>query len=461
MKSVPMMEPALSPTEALQEAWRCLQCFDAPCVQACPSGILIPRFIRMIRSGNLRGAAEVVRSANPMAASCGLACPDEQLCGAACIRSRIDGPVAIRRLHRHATEIDDGGAGMRRGPGAVVSSGARPASAIQRRRAPSLAGARVAIVGAGPAGLSCASELRQFGIRTIVFEGRDRVGGILSSAIPLYRFPGTAIDRDLAFAAGDAAACELRLGTTIASVAKLAAEFDAVFLSTGLAAPGPTIQGAENRGVVEAEEFLERCRRARYRVAVGAEVVVLGGGNVAIDAAMAALRCGAARVQVLYRRTRVEMPAWEREVIEAERAGVVFQYLVSPVELVGERGKLTGVRLRRVALGPPDASGRPRPAPIAGSDFVLPCASAILAFGRRVDRGALGDLPLSRDGRLAVDARTGHVRGNVYAGGDAAGGEQTIVAAVRDGKRAARAIAAALGPGSAGGRRATNRRRAR
>jgi dihydropyrimidine dehydrogenase (NAD+) subunit PreT len=426
MRSVSTMEPSFLPTEALNEAWRCLQCFDAPCARACPSGIVIPRFIRMIRSGNLRGAAEVVRSANPMAASCGLACPDEQLCAAACLRARIDAPVAIRRLHRYATEIDD-------------------ATGPRHRRTPSPAGARVAIVGAGPAGLSCASELRRFGIRAVVFERRDRVGGVLSSAIPLYRFPETAVGCDLAFAAGDAGVCEVRLRVEVGSVAKLAAEFEAVFLSTGLAAHGPTIPGAELKGVAEAEEFLESCRRRRYRVAMGTEVVVIGGGNVAIDAAMAAVRCGAAHVRILYRRTRVEMPAWEREVIEAERAGVVFQYLVVPVELIGARGRLSGVRLQRAALGPPDASGRPTPAPIAGSDFVLPCANGILALGRRVDRASLDDLPLTRGGFLKVNPRTGQVRGNVYAGGDAAGGEQTIVAAVRDGKRAARAIAAALG----------------
>jgi glutamate synthase (NADPH/NADH) small chain len=437
VKPIAQMEPSLSPTQALNEAWRCLQCFDAPCVQGCPAGIVIPRFIRMIRSGNPRGAAEVVRAANPMAASCGLACPDEQLCASACVRARIDAPVAIRRLHRYATEIEEA---------------LRP----RARTDPAAVGARVAVVGAGPAGLSCASELRRLGLEPILFEGRDRIGGVLTSTIPLYRFPESAVTSDAAFAIGGTGRkkstrdgrTEVRLGARVDSVADLAAEYDAVFLSTGLGAPGPAIAGAERRGATTAEEFLERCRRALYRIRIVPDVAVIGGGNVAIDAAMAALRCGAARVHVLYRRTRAEMPAWEREVLEAERAGVIFHFLVAPDALVGPRGRLEGIRLRRVVLGAPDASGRPTPAPIPGSEFILPCRAAILALGRRVDRAPLGDLPLTPDGVLRTHPQTGRVRGNVYAGGDAAGREQTIVAAVRDGKRAARAIAAALGAGA-------------
>ncbi len=507
-------EHAFTFSQAVSEAWRCLQCFDPPCTQACPAGIVIPRFIRMIRSWNIEGAAEVVRSSNPMAMSCGLACPDEQLCASACTRAEIDRPVEIRRLHQFVTEQSD----------------------VTRPRPPKVApcveGRRIAIVGAGPAGLACAFELRRVGLSVTLFEKRDRLGGVLSNTIPLYRFSEGAVLQDARWSLGlplrrshsrakkartdksqasaDVtlrASVDVRLRTEATDVETLAKEFDAVFIATGISGstsaaaavkPGtasgapevsptspaipPTeletasarhgavslplpLEGIHLKGVCAAEDFLERCRRVRYRNTIGSDVVVIGGGNVAVDAALAAVQCGEMRsaagplratarrgqitakprVHILYRRTRAQMPAWERELQEAECAGVVIHFLVSPVALVGKRGRLTGIKLGKTTLGPEDASGRPRPVPLPGSEFIMPCDQAILATGMRLDRGPLGTLPITKHGLLRANPRTRRVRGNIFAGGDAAGAEQSIVAAVRDGKLAARAIAASLG----------------
>jgi NADPH-dependent glutamate synthase beta subunit-like oxidoreductase len=441
------IEPQLESTQALREASRCLQCFDAPCAKACPAGIVIPRFIRMIRSGNVHGAAEVVRSANPMALSCGIACPDEQLCAAACLRAAIDSPVSIRRLHRFANDHEE-------------DAGPRAPAIAPRTRS------RVAVVGGGPSGLACAFELRRRGIAVTLYEGRDRVGGVLSSTIPLYRFPESVIQRDAAWTLGverkkgrvaggqkDGAAANVKVGTPVADVEALARTYDAVFVAPGLVMQDSEIPGSDLRGVTDAAGFLGRCRKSRYATKVGKDIVVIGGGNVAVDAAMAAVRCGevaggpAPRVHILYRRGRVEMPAWEREVSEAERVGVFLHVLAIPVAFEGAKGRLTEVHVCRAALGPEDESGRRSPIPIPGSIYVMPCDTAILATGMRLDRIPLGKLPITREGLIKTDGATRRVRGNIFAGGDVANAAQTIVAAVRDGKLAATAIVEFLGAG--------------
>jgi NADPH-dependent glutamate synthase beta subunit-like oxidoreductase len=438
---------------ASEEAERCLQCFDAPCTKACPAGIVIPRFIRMIRSGNVRGAAEVIRCSNPLALSCGLACPEEQFCASACTRGSIDRPIEIRRLHLFAIEEEE----------AIGPRQPRMAATDQ---------ARVAVIGSGPAGLACASELRRLGAKVLLYERRNLLGGILSHSIPLYRFPNKTVLRDASWALGipvkEVAAArpgqqkdhpalesrvELRLGAAVRDVEALAREFDAVFLAPGLDPPPPAIPGSELKGVERAEEFLQNCREARYQNPVGDAVIVIGGGNTAIDAAMGVARCGEQRagsgrkkprIQLLYRRSRAEMPAWEREVREAEQRGIVIQPLTLVLSFVGKKGMLTGVRTQRAVLGRKDARGRPRPVPLEGTESLVSCDQAIVATGMRLDRALVGKLPLDARGLLVRQAGTGKVRGNIFAGGDAAGGEGTIVTAVRDGKAAARAIAKML-----------------
>ena len=431
--SRPNEEPGFDEGRAREEAWRCLQCFDAPCATRCPAEIAIPRFIRMIQSGNYRGAAEVVRTANPLASSCGLACPDEQLCASFCLRAQIDRPIEIRRLHRFATDFE-----RTAGPRRPVT--------------PESTQGRVAIVGSGPAGLACAAELRRQGIGAVIFESRDRAGGVLTSTIPIYRFPESTVKSDLACAIGPdrESGIEWRFGRPVRDIAPLAGSFGAVFLAPGLSGTSPAIPNAGLRGVTTADAFLARCRATRYRLAVGPSIIVIGGGNVAIDAAIAAVECGRRRdksvdVEIVYRRGAAEMPAWKREIEEARRLGVGFRFHTMPDSFIGPEGRLQGLLVRRAEPGPPDSSGRPRPVPVPGSDAMIPCDTAVLATGMQIDRDVAAALPRTREGRIRIDRRTGLVTGNIYAGGDATGTEMTIVAAVRDGKRAARAIAAAMG----------------
>jgi formate dehydrogenase beta subunit len=303
-------------------------------------------------------------------------------------------------------------------------------------------------VGAGPAGLTCAAELARRGIRVTVFEAREQPGGVLSHTIPLYRFPDATIAGDAAWATEKGVA--LKLGARVRSIDALARRFDAVFVAPGTTVQAADVPGSDLRGVWNAGAFLELCRRRRYRNRVGKQVVVIGGGNVAIDASLAVLRCGMQRqtpprVHLLYRRTRSEMPAWDREVREAEELGVVVHFLVAPVAFAGERGRLRGVTLRRMALAARDASGRPAPEPIPGSDFLVPCDQAILATGMQIAPGSWPELPRTRRGLLRAHPKTKRVRGLLFAGGDATGQEMTVVAAVRDGKLAAEQIARELG----------------
>lgn len=452
------MEPRLRPDQARAEAARCLQCFDAPCTAACPAGIVIPRFVRMLATGNDQGAAKVVRSSHPLALSCGYACPDEQLCGAACLRAAIDRPIEIRRLHRYATEAGEG-KGLRLAPkGRAANDRAENDRDMNERAANDRAEKgrsatevppRVAVIGAGPAGLACAFELRRSGVAVTLFEERDRLGGVLSHTIPLYRFPEEAIARDGRWALGEAGEVEVRLSSRIEEPARLRGKFAAVVVAVGVRDTAVEWEGTGLAGVVSADEFLARTRASRYRQRGGSEIAVIGGGNVAIDAAMAAVRAAEvqkkdARVHLLYRRTRREMPAWEREIALAEAAGVLLHFLVQPVRFLGAKGRLRGIELRRTRLVEAPGEARPRPEPVEGSDFVLACDQAVIATGQMVDAKLRRLLPVTRDGHLRLRGKSAALAEGIFAAGDATGGEQTIVSAVRGGRQAAREVLAWL-----------------
>jgi len=410
--------PVFTRTQAVAEAWRCLQCFDAPCIAACPASVNIPRFIRMIRSGTLTGAAEELRSANAFVTLCGAVCPSSVLCRSRCTRGRIDRAIDIGQLHRFVT----------------ASVPARAFPDWPRPRGP-----RVAVIGAGPAGLGCAAALSQRGFDVTVFEKESRAGGIAAFEIPKARAEN-ALEQDLrAFAE------QLRIVTSkpIRSL-KDFREFDAVFVAVGLGKPaGIGIEGEDLLGVESASSFLRRAREKRPDVA-GENAIVVGGGNTAMSAAMVLFKAGA-DVTIVYRRRQIDMPAWPEKVEEAAATGIRFRFLENPVRVVGEKGRVVGVDVQRQQLGAPDASGRPRPIPVDDSSFRLSADRIIIAVGAGVEADIFPELARDEAGHLASGENNESSVSGVFVGGDAAHGEGTVVGAFSEGRRAAENIAKRLG----------------
>ena len=427
-------DPApLTTGAALAEASRCLFCFDAPCVRSCPTGIDIPRFIRQIGQANPAGAARTILDANIFGGSCARACPTEILCEGACVELALGQPaIAIGRLQRFATDHPATRAGR------PAFFGAGPGT-----------GRTVAVVGSGPAGLSCAHELRRLGHAVVVFEAQGHLGGLDATGIAAYKvtFAEAQAEIDDLLAIGG---IEVRLNTPIApdALPGLLAEYDAVFLGVGLgrtAAPG--IPGEDLPGVREALDFIAETHLRPYEaVDVGRRVVVLGGGNTAIDVATAARRLGAEVATIAYRRGPGELPAFPSEVALARRDGVEFLWHVAAVEVVAAHGRAAGVRFVRVEPAPGLGRGGPV-RPIAGSEFVLEADRVVMALGQ-VPLALLDALPglIHDGGRVAVDpaTRSTSVPG-LFAGGDCLRNGGEVVDAVQDGKLAARGIDAALG----------------
>jgi NADPH-dependent glutamate synthase beta subunit-like oxidoreductase len=404
---------------ARTESERCLQCFDAPCIAACPAHIDIPAFIAMIKSDNVRGAAEVVRWDNPMAATCGSICPQEVFCQSACTRGKQDLPIEIRDLHFFATwhEREHGF----RTPAACPS-----------------VDTSMAVIGAGPAGLSCAFALAMRGYRVHVYDGKGE-GGVPRHSIPSFRLRDEELTADTEFL--------LRFVTMrredvdASSFAAIRGENAAVFVGVGLGRDRRLgIRGETLPGVLPVLEFLGHAKQANALAADAGTVVVVGGGNVSLDAAATARRAGAEHVTLLYRRGEREMKVWKGELDEARVQGVEIRWLTSPVEILGERG-VTGVRVRRTRLSAErDASGRPVPVEVAGTDQVLEAVAVIVAIGQEPGAGWMSGVRKSPKGLLAVDRSFATSLPGVFAGGDCVGGEGTIVQAVAHGKEAAHAM---------------------
>jgi glutamate synthase (NADPH/NADH) small chain len=424
-----------TPDEAQEEAARCLQCRDAPCMNGCPVNIHIPKFIREIREGDFRAAIATIKQTSNLPAVCGRVCPQEVQCQAPCTLGRRFEPVAIGRLERFAADWESQ-------HGVQIPEVAPPT------------GVRIAVVGSGPAGLTCAADLRRGGHAVTVFEALHEPGGVLMYGIPEFRLPKRIVQGEIANLRKMGVAIEVNavIGRTLTVDDLFTDGYEAVFIGTGAGLPQFLgVPGENFTGIYSANEFLTRVNLMRAYlfpeydtpVKVGKTVAVVGGGNVAMDAARTALRLGAERVMILYRRTEAEMPARVEEVHHAKEEGVELHVLVNPVRFLGEGGRVEGVECLRMELGEPDGSGRRRPVPVSGSNFVLPVATVIVAIGNQphplVPRTTPG-LRVAEGGTIWTDEDGATSREGVFAGGDIATGAATVISAMGAGKRSATAI---------------------
>jgi dihydropyrimidine dehydrogenase (NAD+) subunit PreT len=429
--------PPYTPTEAVIEANRCLFCFDAPCIQACPTGIDIPSFIKKIVTGNLTGSARTILSANILGASCARVCPTEVLCEGACVVLDREGdPVKIGRLQRYATER-------------------ALAGHLQVLKAPaSKSGKRVAIVGGGPAGLGCAAELAQLGHHAVVFEKKPQAGGLNTYGIAYYKMkPEVSLDEvKLVESLGVEFRCATEVGKDI-SMAQLQKEFDAVFLGLGLGkGVRLNVPGEDLPEVVEALDFIEQIHtRPLHEVPVGDRVAVIGGGNTAIDAVTQARRLGARDAAIVYRRSQADMPAYEFEQTLARSDGARLLFNVIPVEILSNgTGHVTGLKLARTV----SSDGKLQVIP--NSEYVEAFDMVIMAIGeaKQVDvfKKLFPKLELDHRGVVVRNPDTGQTNiPGVFAGGDCANGGREVVNAVAEGKKAARGIHALFGVPAASG----------
>lgn len=422
--------------EAVAEAERCLQCPKAPCVGGCPVGIDIPGFIEHIKNRRFAEAAATIKAANALPAVCGRVCPQENQCQGVCTLGIRFEPVAIGRLERFCADWE------------AKNEACCPEVAPDT-------GKRIAVVGAGPAGLTAAGELRRRGHGVVVLELLHTAGGVLMYGIPEFRLPKAIVRREVD------ALCRMGIDIEVNQVIGqvrtvddlLSSGFDAVFVGTGAGLPRFLgVPGENLNGVYSANEFLTRTNlMSAYRfpeydtpIKVGRRVVTVGGGNVAMDSSRTALRLGAETSMIVYRRSEEELPARAEEVHHAKEEGIDFRLLTNPVEFLGEDGRLVGVRCLKMELGEPDESGRRRPIPIEGSEHEIEVDTAVIAVGNGphplVPQTTEG-LELTRWGNIVADSETGQTsKPGVYAGGDIVTGAATVIQAMGAGKRAAAAI---------------------
>ncbi|MFC2507471.1 MAG: NADPH-dependent glutamate synthase [Bacteroides sp.] len=423
--------------EAQREAERCLQCRNPRCVPACPVNIQIPQFIMQIALGRPLKAADVLWQDSSLPAVCGRVCPQETQCEGACIKGVKGEPVAIGKLERFAADT------------------ARKEGYFDKTIAPAN-GHKVAIVGSGPAGLACASDLARWGYRVKIFEALHESGGVLAYGIPEFRLPKKEVvlkEIDNVRSLGVEIETDVVVGRTVTIDSLLDQEgYDAVFISSGAGLPKfMGIPGENLNGVLSANELLTRANLMKAfdksydtPVYVGKRVVVVGGGNVAMDAARTAVRLGA-EVHLVYRRSEVELPARVEEVHHAKEEGIQFHLLSNPVEILGtDKGWVRGIKAVKMALGEPDESGRRRPAPVPGSEFEIECDVVVMSLGTSPNPLIASTTPglmVQKWGGIVADDETGQTtREGVFAGGDAVSGAATVILAMGAGRKAAKAI---------------------
>ena len=430
---------------AVDEALRCLSCKNMPCVSGCPVNIHIPEFIAKVKEGDFEGAYQVIHKTSSLPAVCGRVCPQETQCEAKCVRGIKGEPVGIGRLERFVADWHN------------AHSDTAPTVAPSN-------GHRVAIVGSGPSGLTCAGDLAKKGYKVTVFEALHTAGGVLVYGIPEFRLPKSIVRKEVEnlIAMGVDVETNVVIGKTLTVDELFEKGFEAVFIGSGAGLPNfMGIPGESCKGVYSANEFLTRSNLMKaYRedpdtpIMKGGKVAVVGGGNVAMDAARTALRLGAEKVYIVYRRSMEELPARREEVEHAQEEGIEFLLLNNPVEILGyenpddrrdpKNGFVTGIKCIKMKLGEPDERGRRRPIPIEGSEFVLDVNTVIISIGTSPNpliKSTTAGLEVNKHGGIIVEEATGATtKEGVYAGGDAVTGAATVISAMGAGKTAAKAI---------------------
>lgn len=425
-----------SEEEAVREAERCLQCKNAPCIAGCPVSIDIPRFIEQVKNRQFAEAIATIKESNSLPAVCGRVCPQESQCQGVCTLGKRFEPVEIGKLERFCADWE---------------ADHEPCCPEIHEKT----GYRVAVIGAGPAGLTAAGDLRKLGYDVTIFELFHVAGGVLMYGIPEFRLPKDIVQREISALGAMGVKIEVnKVVGQIYTIADLLEKgYDAVFIGTGAGLPRFLgVPGENLNGVYSANEFLTRTNLMRAflfpeydtPIKVGKRVITVGGGNVAMDSARTALRLGAEESIIVYRRSEQELPARAEEVEHAKEEGINFQLLTNPVRFIEKDGAIAGAECIRMELGEPDESGRRRPIPIPGSEFIIEADTVVIAVGNGphplVPRTTPG-LELTRRGNIVADPETGQTsKKGVFAGGDIVTGAATVIQAMGAGKRAAAAI---------------------
>ena len=426
-----------TPEQAIEEAGRCLHCKAKPCVSGCPVGVPIPDFIAAVAAGDFLQAYDIIRTTNSLPAICGRVCPQENQCEGKCVRGKKGEPVAIGRLERFVADYA-------REHGYAGNLEKAPAN-----------GKRVAIVGGGPAGLTCAGDLARLGYQVTIFEAFQVAGGVLMYGIPEFRLPKSIVQQEIKTLEkmGVEIQPDMVIGKILSVDELMESGYDAVFIGSGAGLPRfMNIPGESLKGVYSANEFLTRSNlmkaylpTSKTPIRTGKKVAVVGGGNVAMDAARSALRLGAESVYIVYRRGMAELPARKEEVEHAEEEGIIFKTLCNPVAIhPDEDGFVHSMTCIEMELGEPDASGRRRPIEKPGSEFELEVDTVIMSLGTSPNpliRSTTPGLETNKHGCIVTEGDEGKTsRDGVYAGGDAVTGAATVIKAMGAGKAAAKAM---------------------
>ena len=418
---------------AINEAERCLNCLNHPCISGCPVNISIPSFIQKIKDKDIDGAYQIILESSSLPAICGRVCPQEKQCEEKCVRGIKGEPVAIGRLERFVADYHNS-----------------KETKIEKTQSN---GHKVAIVGSGPSGLTCAGDLSKLGYDVTIFEALHVAGGVLMYGIPEFRLPKTIVQKEIdnLKQMGVKINTNVVIGKTL-SIDELLQDYEAVYVATGAGLPNfMNIKGESLSGVYSANEYLTRSNLMKAYlkdsdtpIRKNGKVVVVGGGNVAMDAARTALRLGAEKVYIVYRRSLTELPARKEEVEHAMEEGIEFKLLNNPIEIIGdENGFVKSVKCIKMELGEPDENGRRRPIEIPGSEFEIEADNVVIAIGTSPNpliKSTTPGLEVTKRGGIIVDENGKTSKDNVYAGGDAVTGSATVISAMGAGKIAAKQI---------------------